>query len=172
MNLKHLNPVTPDYSSYNIDLEIKNLKDFLARNNMRIPENFFQAIRQGDVIDLYTCPPDMKQLYCNSEFRRLCSYTDEQMKNHPFTKLFWRSDDVQVELIKRATHVALHENEAQPWGIGNHELIESLHPRKRTFEIDLGWGSPCFDITTGARVAFVSSLCVRFIFEWPEFQQG
>lgn len=159
----------PDYSQYNIQNEIDKLKNFLEANNLYTCENFFSQIRPGDIIDLYTNPPDLKQLYCNDEFKRLSSYTVEDLKTQPFTALFWRSDDIQKALIQKATKVALNLEQAVPWDIENHELIETLHPQKRTFEIELGWVAPCFDKTTKKRISFVSSLRVKLIFEWPEF---
>lgn len=168
-NTQLINPVAPDYSTYDIDREKTELKAFLEKENLYIPENFYQHIREGDIVDLYTNPPEMKQLYCNQEFKRLSSYSEEELKNNPFTYLFWRSDEVQLALIQKATEVSLYANEAQPWDIVNHELIESLHPQKRTFEIDLGWLAPCFEKATQKRTSFVSSLKVKLIFEWPDF---
>lgn len=168
-NIPKINPVVPDYSAYNLEFERASLRKFLESANLYIPENFYQHIREGDIVDLYTNPPEMKQLYCNQEFKRLSSYTEDQLKSNPFTYLFWRSDEVQLALIQKATQVCLFSNEAQAWDIGNHELIESLHPRKRTFEIDLGWVAPCFDKKTHQRTSFVSSLRVKLIFEWPDF---
>lgn len=164
------NPILPDYGSYDIEAERNALRAFAERNGLWIPENFYANIRQGDVIDLYETPPSLKQLYCNNQFRELCSYTEEQMKHLPFTKLFWRSDEVQQAIVQTATKAALQCEEARPWNIETHELIETLHPRKRTFEIDLGWVAPCFRARGHERVAFVSSLRVSLIFEWPDFQ--
>jgi len=166
------NLVIPDYSSYSVAKEIADLKKFLTENNLYVSEKFFTGLRPGDVIDLYANPPDLKQLYCNSEFKRITSYSEDQLKTVPFPKLFWRSEEVQLQLLQRTMQVALKEEEAQPWGVDNHELIESLHPKKRTFEIDLGWIAPCFDLVTKQRVAFASSLRVHLVFEWPEIKQG
>lgn len=162
--------VEPDYSRYDVEVERQNLRQFLEEKNLFIPEKFYLNIRTGDVIDLYTNPPQLSLLYCNSEFKRLCSYSKEQMEQIPFTQLFWRSDEIQQKLIHQMTAVALQSEEAVPWGIENHELVESLHPRKRTFEINLGWVAPCFDRATHERRAFVSSLKVALIFEWPDFK--
>lgn len=162
--------VEPDYSQYDVEHERERLRDFVHTNGLWIPEAFFANIRTGDVIDLYTSPPQLSLLYCNSEFKRLCSYSKEQMEKVPFPQLFWRSDEIQQKLIHRMTAIALQSDDAAPWGIENHELVESLHPRKRTFEINLGWVAPCFDRTTRERKAFVSSLKVALIFEWPDFK--
>jgi len=162
--------IEPDYSAYDVVQERERLRNFLKENGLWIPEAFFQNIRTGDVIDLYSKPPQLSLLYCNSEFKRLCSYSKEQMEKMPFTQLFWRSDEIQQKVIHRMTEIALQSSEAAPWGIENHELVESLHPRKRTFEINLGWIAPCFDLATRERRAFVSSLKVALIFEWPDFK--
>lgn len=164
------NPVHPDYAAYDLESEVRSLRAFAEREGLWIPENFYRNVRQGDVIDLYESPPSLKQLYCNSQFRELCSYSDEQMKHLPFTKLFWRSDEIQQAIVQKATVAALQNHEAMPWDLEAHELIETLHPRKRTFEIDLGWVAPCFRARDHGRVAFVSSLRVSLIFEWPDFQ--
>ncbi|MBY0554035.1 hypothetical protein K2P97_05880 [bacterium] len=156
----------PDYSEYSIEEERSNLRKFLNDNNLWIPENFYEHIRSGDVIDIYELPPNRSQLYGNPQFKKLCSYTDEMMKSIPFPKLFWRSDEIQLQLMKKMSHVAITMDQAVPWDIERHELIESMHPNKRTFEIDLGWVGPCFKKDTNERVGFVSSLNVALIFEW------
>lgn len=163
---QQINSKVPDYTNYSLEEERQTLQNFLRKNNIWIPEGFCLNLRQGDVIDIYTCPPEMQQIFGNGEFKRLCSYSEEQMKQLPFTKLFWRSDEIQLKVIRKATEVALFGNEAVPWNIEKHELIESLHPQKRTFEVDLGHVCPCFNVQTNQRVAFASSLRVDFIFEW------
>lgn len=164
--MKPINQKKPDYSDYDLEKEKADLRKFLDDNGMWIPESFYGQIRPGDVIDLYKNPPNISQLYCNPQFRQLCSYTEEQMKSIPFPKLFYRSDNIQIALIKKMTEVALHGEDAVPWGIENHELVETMHPKKRTFEIDLGWVAPCFMKGSNERVAIVSSLKVDLIFEW------
>jgi hypothetical protein len=43
-----------------------------------------------------------------------------------------------------------------------------LHPKKRTFEMQMGMIAPCFDRKTHARRAWASTLKVSFVFEWGE----
>jgi hypothetical protein len=52
--------------------------------------------------------------------------------------------------------------------VANHDLVESLHPRKRTFEMNMGNISPCFDVQTKSPRAWASTLKVSLIFEWQE----
>ena len=164
--MKQINKQNPDYSDYNIQQECQVLRKFLDDNNLWIPENFYENIRLGDVIEIYKNPPDGKQIYSNSQFKKICSYSEVQMTTIPFPKLFWRSDEIQLKLMQKSTQVALNENQAVPWDIENHDLIESQHVNKRTFEINQGWVSPCFIKTDNVRFAFVSAIKVNYIFEW------
>ncbi|AGH96008.1 hypothetical protein [Pseudobdellovibrio exovorus] len=164
--MKVFNKRSPDYSQYDLQAEKDNLRKFLDENDLWIPESFYNNIRVGDVIDVYNNPPDISQIYANKQFKALCSYSEEQMKDVPFPKLFYRSDDVQLALIKQMTDVALNKDDAVPWNLKDHELVETLHPNKRTFEINMGWVAPCFKKGTNERVAFASSLKVGLIFEW------
>lgn len=156
-----------DMSNYRIDDELMNLTEFLERNSLWVPQNFIQNIKHGDIIEIYSFP-EHKQIYANKEFSRLSSYTAEEMSTQPFHKLFWRDDGDQRQLVERAAHVASQEKLAVPWGLEPHELVEALHPQKRTFEMRMGWISPCFDAKTGERKAWASTLQVQFIYEWPE----
>lgn len=166
--MKHTHKQNPDYSHYDLDFECKSLKEFLEKKSLWVPENFFTHLRPGDVIEVYTNPPDVKQIFSNTQFKKLCSYSEEQMTKIPFPKLFWRSDEIQLKLMQRSTQVAFVENEAVPWNIENHELIETLHPNKRAFEIDQGWVSPCFSKEDNSRFAFASAIKVKYIFEWKD----
>ena len=166
--MKHIVKQNPDYSDYNIENEKSNLKKFSDENGLYIPDKFYDNIRQGDVIDIYTAPPEFKQLYGNSQFKSLCSYTEKQMAEIPFPKLFYRTDDVQLALLKTMTDVVLNSDTAVKYNFAHHDLVESLNPNKRTFEIDLGWIAPCFRKGSNERIAFVNSLKVEFIFEWVE----
>lgn len=163
---QQINQQVPDYSEYNLEEERLNLRNYLDKNGLWIPENFYQNIRMGDVVEVYTNPPDVKQIYGNAQFKKLCSYSEEMMRTTPLTKLFWRSDEIQLKLVKRSTQVALNENEAVEWGIEKHELIENFHPAKRTFEMDHGWIAPCMRKGTNERYAWVTGLRVNLIFEW------
>lgn len=163
------NAQRPEYGTYSPVAEIERLRNFVEKSGLWIPNKFYENVRIGDVIDLYTLPPELKQLYCNDQFRELCSYSEEDMRALPFPQLFWRSDEIQKQLIHRTTEVSLQGSEAQPWNIANHELVETAHPRKRTFEINLGWVAPCFKRGSQERAGFVSSLKVELIFEWPDF---
>lgn len=156
----------PDYSSYNIDGEVENVKQFLQKSNLKLDFDFFKHIDQGDIIEIYSFP-DNKQIFSNSEFRRLCSYTAEQMNTIPFPKLFWREDEVHVSLMQRSAAVCEVEKKICRWDLGNHELVESLHPKKRTFSMNLKWVAPCYD-PQGKAVAWISTCCVEFIYELPE----
>lgn len=164
--MKQFNRQEPDYSEYDVEGEKKLLRNFLNENNLWVPENFYENLRPGDVIDLYTNPPQLNQLYGNSQFRKLCSYTTEQMKTIPFPKLFYREDDIQVRFIKKVSQAAFNEKDAIPWDIENHDLVETLHPNKRTFEVDLGRVAPCFKKETNERYGVIGSFRVNFIFEW------
>jgi hypothetical protein len=159
--------ITPTHENYDTETEREKLKNAAAKLQLTIPESFLNIIQQGDIIEIYSFPKNT-QIYSNNEFRRLSSYTDEQMKNIPFPKLFWRSDEDHFKLLERAKEVTLHETEAVRWALPNQEVVESLHPRKRTFEIQLGFISPCYDIQSGIRSAWASTIRVSFIFEWTE----
>jgi PAS domain-containing protein len=162
--------IKPDYSKYDVEKERHALRDFLKAKGFTIPEQFIEQMKVGDVIDLYESPPSFQQLYCNNTFRDLCWYSEEQLKSVPFTQLFWRSDEIQQAILEKATQVAHFSDEAEAWTVEDHELIESFHPNKRTFQIKLGWVAPCFRVSDGARIGFVSSLTLEFMFEWPDAQ--
>jgi hypothetical protein len=158
----------PKISEYDVEAEKLKLRESASRLGLHIPEEFYQKIQPGDIIEIYSVAPENKQLYSNDEFKKICSYTEEQMATHPFPKLFWRSDEVHFQLMKRAEYVALKEDNVVPWALDKHELVESLHPRKRTFEMELGFIAPCFDAKTKDRRGWVSTIRVALIFEWPE----
>lgn len=161
-----VNQQKPDYRDYNIEEERINLRKYLDDNDLWIPENFYENIRPGDVIELYTNPPDVRQIYGNAQFKKLCSYSEEMMRSTPLTKLFWRSDEIQLKLVQRSSHVALKEDKAVEWEIETHDLIENFHPAKRTFEMDHGWIAPCMRKGSNERYAWATSLRVNLIFEW------
>ncbi len=155
----------PDYSDYNLDFEKQKVCDFLLKSNLSLSENFLDAIEFGDIIEIYSFPENI-QIYSNDEFKKLCSYTPEQMISMPFPNLFWRDPDIHAGLMKRAAEVCQMDKGAYVWGIPRHELIENLHPRKRTFEIVVKKIAPCFKAQESLASAFISTLQVEFIFEW------
>jgi hypothetical protein len=162
------NITIPASDSYDVEGERKKLRDAAEKLGISIPENFYSKIESGNVIQIYTSPPEYKQLYCNDRFYELCSYSNEQLASIPWTKLFWRSDDVNLQLMKRAEDIVFNQKEAVSWGLDPHELVESLHPRKRTFEIEMLYAAPFYDKKTGERRGIISTQKVNFIFEWPE----
>jgi len=162
-----INEEIPNYDHYDIEEEARLLRLALAENNLEVDENFFKKIGRGDIVEIYSFPEN-KQLYCNREFRRLCSYTEQQLRENPFTKLYWRPDEAHHALIERATHVVGHELGAVEWGLPTHEMIESLHPRKRTWEMQMRWIAPCFNVKTHKKEAFVTAHLALCIFEWDE----
>lgn len=163
------NQQTPDYSHYNIEEEREQLQKAAAQLGLRVPDSFLNQIAEGDIIEIYSKPPTNNQLYANQEFRRLCSYTDEQMKTTPFPTLFWREPEFNETLFARAAEVVEGAGEAVPWNLPMHDLVESLHPRKRTFKMQMGWIAPCYKVDSPSEVAgWVSTLKVTFIFEWAE----
>lgn len=145
----------------------KNLEAFLVSKKLWVPKSFLEGIRAHDIIEVYAFP-DFKQVYANNEFSRLSSYTEEQMRTIPLQQLFWRDDEDQMKMMERAGAIAKGGVETEGWNVPKHELIESLHPRKRTFEMSMGLLAPCFSIATGERMAFASTLRVDLIYEWPE----
>lgn len=153
--------------SYDIENERKSLVEFLEENNLATDSEFIQKITAGDIIEVYAIPDNI-QIYQNQEFAKICSYTAEQMSTIPFPKLFWRAPTDHTDLMRRASHVMLNEKKCVPWGLASHDLVESLHPRKRTFEMSMGFISPCFDKKTLAPRAWASTLKVNLIFEWQE----
>jgi len=156
-----------DNAGYDVEMERKNLIEFLKKSGLATDPQFIDQITAGDIIEVYAVPENV-QIYQNKEFLKLCSYTPEQMSTIPFPKLFWRADEANVELMRRAAHVMLNESKCVPWGVANHDLVESLHPRKRTFDMSMGNISPCFDIETKSPRAWASTLKVNLIFEWQE----
>jgi hypothetical protein len=156
-----------DGGSYDLITEQRNVRDFLLKNNLGTDPQFIDQLTAGDIIEVYAVPENT-QIYQNTEFLKICSYTPEQMSTIPFPKLFWRSEETHLALMRRAAHVAHHETHCVPWGLPPHELVESLHPRKRTFEMHMGNISPCFDIKSNAPRAWASTLKVKLIFEWEE----
>jgi hypothetical protein len=163
---QQINQKKPDYSKYSVEEERASLRKFLDANELWVPENFYIDLRDGDVIDLYRNPPNISQLYANSQFKQLCSYSEEQMKAIPFPKLFYRADDIQLAFLKRLTDVAFNYDEAVSWNIEDHELVETMHPNKRTFEVNLGRVAPCFKKNTNERYGVIGSFRVNLIFEW------
>jgi hypothetical protein len=152
---------------YDLDFEKQNLNKFLKDNKLFLDTEFINKIAIGDIIEIYSVPNNV-QIFQNNEFKKICSYTPEQMSTIPFPKLFWRSEEDHTSLMQRASQVMATETGCVDWNIKSHELVESLHPRKRTFEIKMGNIVPCFDIETRARKGWASTLTVTFIFEWKE----
>jgi len=157
----------PDYSNYDVDAEVKNLKEFLNKSELTTDQEIFKHIEKGDIIELYNFPENV-QIFSNSEFRRLCSYTDEQMSTIPFPKLFWRDDEVHVSLMRKSAYVCDVEQKMVPWDFSNHELVEALHPKKRTFNMALKWLAPCYRKGSDKAVGWISTCQVEFIYELPE----
>ncbi len=155
----------PDYADYNLDLEKNKLIDFLKLNRLAISSDFINQIEIGDIIEVYSFPENM-QIYSNSEFKKLCSYTDTQMREIPFPQLFWRDQDVHLNLMKRAAEICQLDKKNFKWDLINHELVESLHPKKRTFEMNMKNITPCFTEVDASVKAWASTLQVDFIFEW------
>jgi hypothetical protein len=158
----------PVVDGYDLEGERKKLRDAADQLSIEIPQEFYDKIELGDIIEIYSNPPENKQLYRNGEFLKHSSYSPEQMETIPYPKLFWRSDETNFIFMKRIEQVALKENGVVPWGVDRHELVENLHPRKRTFEMDMRYLTPCFDKMTKERKAFAHTLRVTLIFEWPE----
>ncbi len=154
-------------SGYDLITERQQLQEFLKKHGLETDPKFFDLISAGDIIEVYSVPDNL-QMYQNQEFFKICSYTPEQMSTIPFPKLFWRSDETHVELMRRAAHVMKNEKNCVPWGLDSHELVESLHPRKRTFEMSMGQISPCFDVHSKSPKAWASTLKVTLVFEWQE----
>ena len=147
--------------------EIDKLQKFLSSKRLWVPKNFLHGIRAHDIIEIYSYP-EYKQIYANDEFSHLSSYTPEQMQSIPFQQLFWRADEDQIMMLERSTAIAKAGKLAEKWDVPKHELVESLHPRKRTFEMSMELIAPCFSSETGLRLAFASTLRVDLIYEWPE----
>jgi hypothetical protein len=154
-------------AAYNVTQERTQLQEFLQQNNLETDPRFIESISAGDIIEVYSVPENL-QIYQNQEFLKICSYTPEQMSTIPFPKLFWRADETHVELMRRASHVMKNEKGCVPWDLDSHELVESLHPRKRTFEMSMGQISPCFDLHSKLPKAWASTLKVTLVFEWQE----
>lgn len=154
-------------SDYSVPEEVQRLKQQLDMLGVDTDPVFYDKIMTGDIIEVYAYP-QLKQVYANAEFSKICSYTKEQMEKVPFTALFWRDETEQKKLLDRAIHVALREGKACPWDLDNHELVESLHPRKRTFEMEFNWIAPTFDKQTRKPVGWVCSIQVNLIYEWSE----
>jgi len=154
-------------NSYDVITERKAVLEFLQKSGLSTDPQFIDQITAGDIIEVYAVPENV-QIYQNQEFLKLCSYTPEQMSTIPFPKLFWRADEANVELMRRASQVMMNETKCVPWDVATHDLVESLHPRKRTFEMSMGLISPCFDVKTKSPRAWASTLKVNLIFEWQE----
>ena len=150
-----------------IAYEATRLQDFLSSQNLWVPKSFIQGIRAHDIIEIYAFP-DYKQIYANDEFSNISSYTPEQMRSIPLPQLFWRADEDHIMLMERAAAMARNAKDTEKWEVPKHDLVESLHPRKRTFEMSMGLIAPCFSSNTGLRQAFASTLQVDLIYEWPE----
>lgn len=153
-----------DYESYEVSEEKALLEQFLRDKQWSLSSDFTKQIKTGDIIEIYSFPGHT-QVYANKEFQKLSSYTLEQMSTIPFQKLFWRESDIQHNLIRRAIEV-VEGGITQPWGIPPHDLVESLHPNRRTFEMHMGWLAPVYN-ATGTAVGWASTLRVEYIFEWP-----
>lgn len=154
-----------EHSHYDLLLEKKNILEFLSSKKMSLPPAFLDCFKAGDIIEIYSFP-EHQQIYANKEFQKLSSYTAEQMRTIPFQKLFWRESEIQQRLIERAIEVVRGGGVPQPWGLPPHDLVESLHPRRRTFEMHLGWLTPVYN-SEGSAIAWASTLTVEYIFEWP-----
>lgn len=153
-----------DYQSYDVKKEQELLCQFLKEKNWSVANDFLTLLKEGDIIEIYGFPSHT-QVYANKEFLKLSSYTLEQMSTIPFQKLFWRESDIQLQLIKRAVAV-VESGSTQPWGLPPHDLVESLHPNRRTFEMHMGFIAPVYN-SAGVSVGWASTLRVEYVFEWP-----
>ncbi len=167
MRLKKQNVSIVRPEDYDLEAERAAVIKFMQENGLEVDAEFIRQITLGDIVEVYSVPENT-QIYRNTEFIKHCSYTTEQMATIPFPKLFWRSEDDHVTLMHRASQVVSTEKKCVPWDVGNHQLVESLHPKKRTFEIQMGVIAPCFELKTQARRAWASTLKVSFIFEWGD----
>lgn len=157
----------PSLDTYSVEEERRLFDEALAAKNFKVDPAFLQSFKVGDIIEIYEAPENI-QIYCNREFMKLCSYSSEQMLTIPYPKLFWRNEDANIALMHRASHVFIYESGCVPWGIESHDLVESLHPRKRTFEMKMGVIAPIFSIKDNKRIGFASTLQVSLVFEWSE----
>ena len=157
----------PSLAEYSVGEEQILFSEALAAKNFKVAPAFLNSFKVGDIIELYEMPENT-QVYCNREFLKLCSYSREQMSTIPYPKLFWRDEDANIALMHRASYVFTHESGCVYWDIANHDLVESLHPRKRTFEMKMGVIAPVFSIKDNERRGWASTLQVSLIFEWPE----
>ena len=159
-----LSKVKIDYESYDVTEERHQLLQFLKEKSWVVSNDYLEKLKSGDIIEIYGYP-NHTQVYANKEFLKLSSYTPEQMSSVPFQKLFWRESEVQHELIRRAVEV-VEGGKARPWGLPPHDLVESLHPKRRTFEMHMGWIAPVYNSDSVA-VGWASTLKVEYVFEWP-----
>ena len=155
-----------EFSSYDLNHEKITLNTFLQSSGFYYDARFFGKLEKNDIIEVYTYP-QYKQIYSNNEFKKICSYTNEQMKEMPFPELFWRDPEVQATLMRRLVQVCHSKKQVYAWNLPDHDLIENLHPKKRTFKMTLKFIAPCFRSDTAEIAsAFVTTAKVTQIFEW------
>ncbi|OQW53396.1 MAG: hypothetical protein A4S09_07290 [Proteobacteria bacterium SG_bin7] len=150
-----IDSIDPRIDKTRFELEVINRVVRAAK--LKVPSDFLNVIEQGDIVEIYDFK-SQTQIYRNLEFLRISSYDLLFAIATPFPELFERDEEIGPMLIKRTEDVALKQDSVNMWNIPDHQLIEKLHVNKRIFAMKMKYISPVYCETTGARVAWVSTL--------------
>jgi predicted RNase H-like nuclease len=143
------------------------LRKFIESKHAYLDPEFYKHIGSEDLVEVYRHPSHV-QIYCNDRFLKITSYTLQQIRSIPFSQLYWRSPSDQTEVLARAAEVLNSGKKAQPWNVHKHELIEMMHSRRRTYEIEMKWLAPVIDEKTNAPMGIATIQYVNPVFEWRD----
>lgn len=132
------------------------LRGHLNHLSLSIPENFYQVIQEGDVVEVYD--NELRPLFQNDQFFRLSSYDLLTSLTSELAELFIRDDKTFLQVVEHIQTV----QSVEPWKVDVHRLTERLHNHRRIFEIHPGFIAPVME-ANGQRYGWVSTIRARLI---------
>lgn len=132
----------------------------LSRLRLSVPEDFYSAIRPGDVVEVYEFS-EFRQIWRNLEFLRLCSYDVITLSTTPLPELFARDEAIN-QLIFNEAMAAKTEHRTSPFNVPEHELVERLDKHNLVFRIGTKFRTPVFNQGNEV-VGFVSTLRAELV---------
>lgn len=128
----------------------------LRELDLRPCSDLFKKIAPNDVVEIYDL--NFIQVFRNTRFMELCSYTLEEVFTHEFPQLFLRPDEITSILVSHCQEIFQGKIKSTiPTHVPDHTLTEIWSKKKREFSIKQGIISPLFD-KSGRSVAIVATL--------------
>lgn len=148
----------PDDLSYEV-LDRFMLTKACQRLNLKVPDDFLNLVRNGDIVEIYDLA-SQNQIYRNFEFLRLSSYDLLTVCVTPYPELFAREQGFDEKILARTQEITKQGLSTEPWNVPNHHLVERLESHQRRFFLNLGHIAPVYNVVTGERVAWASTIRV------------